>query len=338
MDRQTHKSTAMMTPITATTQPGNDTVVPFHVEALDTRGRAVLLGEALDTILSRHDYPEAVARLLGEMTVLTVLLGTSLKFEGKFIAQAQTDGPVSLMVVDFTTPDAIRAYARFDADAVEASVAAGHASPEELLGKGTLALTVDQGKYMNRYQGIVALDGASLEEIAQNYFRQSEQLPTTVRLAVAQLQARDEDGNLVSAWRAGGLLAQFLPESEDRLRQRDLHPGDAPEGAFLGDQEDDDDAWLEAEALVGTIDDDELVDETLGAHGLLYRLFNQRGVRVYDAQPVRDVCSCSDDKLLKVLSALSPEERAEATEDGKIVTKCEFCSTVRAYDAARFET
>ncbi|MEO1700868.1 MAG: Hsp33 family molecular chaperone [Pseudomonadota bacterium] len=327
-----------MTSHMATSQSRIDAVVPFHVEALDTRGRAILLGDTLDKILGRHDYPEPVARLLGEMTVLTVLLGTSLKFEGKFIAQAQTEGPVSLLVVDFTTPDAMRAYARFDAKAVAKQIDEGRDSPEDLLGKGLLALTVDQGQYMNRYQGIVALDGASLEEIAQNYFRQSEQLPTKVRLAVAQLRERNAEGQLVSSWRAGGLLAQFLPESEERIRQRDLHPGDAPEGVEIDIGADDDDAWLETEALVGTIDDDELVDEMLGTHGLLFRLFNQRGVRVYEPTEVRDVCSCNDEKLVNILSSMTAEELEEATQDGKITVKCEFCSTVREYDPKRFET
>ena len=142
---------------------GDDAVVPFAVEALDARGRAVQLGAMLDSILARHDYPEPVARLLAEMIVLTVLLGTSLKFEGKFIAQTQTDGPVDLLVVDFTTPSSVRAYARFDAERVDAAVAAGATDPEALLGQGTMALTVDQGGHSQRYQGIVALDGASLE-------------------------------------------------------------------------------------------------------------------------------------------------------------------------------
>ena len=338
MQKHTESVVFGMTSPMATKQPGLDAVVPFHVEALVTRGRMLLLGDVLDNILSRHDYPEPVARLLGEMTVLTVLLGTSLKFDGKFIAQAQTEGPVSLLVVDFTTPDAIRAYARFDSEAVETYIADGRDTPEELLGKGVLALTVDQGQYMNRYQGIVSLDGGSLEEIAQSYFRQSAQLPTRVRLAVARLQARGVDGQLINAWRAGGLMAQFLPESEDRIRQRDLHPGDAPEGVDLQVDEDDDDAWLEAEALVGTIDDDELVDETLGTHGLLFRLFNQRGVRVYDPIAVRDVCSCSDEKLVNVLASMTSEERREATQNGKFSVKCECCSTVREYDPLRFET
>ncbi|MEL6435377.1 MAG: Hsp33 family molecular chaperone [Pseudomonadota bacterium] len=332
-------------PTTATSSPGTDTiapagtdaVVPFHVEALDARGRSVLLGDAIDAILRRHDYPEPVARLLGEMAVLTVLLGTSLKFKGKFIAQAQTDGPVSLLVVDFSTPDAMRAYARYNAEAVAAAVDAGKADPEDLLGKGVLALTVDQGNYMQRYQGVVSLDGTSLEEIARNYFRQSEQLPTEVRLAVGRLHTRDETGAVKATWRAGGLLAQFLPESEDRIRQRDLHPGDAPEGVELPDV-DDDDAWEEVKALIGTIDDDELLDTDIGPHGLLYRLFHERGVRVYDTQQVRDVCSCSDEKLDQLLKSMSQDERDDAVENGRITVTCEFCSTVRVFNPDDYRT
>ena len=165
---------------------GDDAVVPFQVETLDARGRAVQLGATLDDILSRHDYPEPVAKLLAEAIVLTVLLGTSLKFDGKFIFQSQSDGPVDMLVVDFRTPNSVRAYARYDEDRLAEAIAAHRLSPEQLMGTGTLALTVDQGEYTQRYQGIVALDGSNLEEIAKTYFRQSEQIPTQVRLAVAE--------------------------------------------------------------------------------------------------------------------------------------------------------
>ena len=157
---------------------GDDRVVPFQILGLDARGRAVQLGGMLDTILGRHDYPEPVARLLAEMIVLTVLLGTSLKFDGKLIVQTQTDGPVDLLVADFASPDSVRAYARYDDKALAEAVARNSLEPQELLGKGILAFTIDQGPYMQRYQGIVELDGASLEEIATAYFRQSEQIPT----------------------------------------------------------------------------------------------------------------------------------------------------------------
>jgi molecular chaperone Hsp33 len=313
-----------------------DAVVPYRVDALDARGRAVMVGPMLDAILDRHDYPEPVARLLGEMIVLTVLLGTSLKFEGKFIVQSQTDGPVSLLVCDFATPDGVRAYARWDADTVEAAQKAGTDDPASLLGKGTLALTVDQGAYMQRYQGIVQLDGASLEEVARNYFRQSEQIPTELRLAVARLTVRGDDGDVRNHWRAGGILAQFLPDAPERARMSDLHPGDAPDDAEIHEL-DEDDAWQEVKALLDTVSDDELVDESVGVHTLLYRLFHERGVTVNEAGPVHDRCTCSREKVAGVLQSLSPEERAESLEDGEIVVKCEFCSTVYRFKLSDFD-
>jgi redox-regulated HSP33 family molecular chaperone len=155
-------------------------VLPFEVDGLDVRGRIVQLGPMIDTILGRHAYPEPVARLLAEAIALTVLLGTSLKFEGKLIIQTKGDGPVDLLVADFSTPGDLRAYARFDEDRLQAAQEAGMTSPAELLGNGVLAFTIDQGAYMQRYQGIVEMNGGSLEAMAETYFRQSEQIPTLV--------------------------------------------------------------------------------------------------------------------------------------------------------------
>lgn len=316
---------------------GDDAVVPFQVEDLDARGRAVQLGSLLDTILERHSYPPEVARLLAEAIVLTVLLGTSLKFDGKFIFQTQSDGPVDMLVVDFRTPQSVRAYARYDEDRLAEAVEAGKTSPEELMGLGTLALTIDQGGYMQRYQGIVQLDGSNLEEIARTYFRQSEQIPTDVRLSVAKLVERGTDGKPVEQWRAGGLLVQFLPESELRIRHRDLPGGDAPED-LNGDHDDDDDEdeWMEVQALVGTIESSELTDPQIGAERLLYRLFHERGVRVFEPSPVIDDCSCSRDKIFDVLKGFTAEEINDSIEDGEISVTCEFCSTRYSFDPSEF--
>jgi molecular chaperone Hsp33 len=311
---------------------GDDHVVPFQVEGLDVRGRAVQMGPLLNAILGRHDYPAPVARLLAEAVVLTALLGTSLKFDGKFTIQTKGDGPVDLLVADFSTPDALRAYARFDEDALEAAVKDGKISPQELLGNGVLAFTIDQGQGMQPYQGIVPLDGSSLEEIAGVYFRQSEQIPTRVRLGVAELFDRDEDGKPRHNWRAGGLIAQFLPQAPERMRHPDLHGGDGDE------RETDlaDDAWNEARSLVDTIDTDELTDPQVAIERLLYRLFHERGVRVYDAHPVLDRCSCSRDKIKGVLSGFTADEIKESEEDGHIAVTCEFCSTTYRYDVSEF--
>jgi molecular chaperone Hsp33 len=313
---------------------GDDHVVPFQVEGLDVRGRAVQLGPLLDAILARHDYPTPVARLLAEAIVLTVLLGTSLKFEGKFTVQTKGDGPVDLLVADFSTPENVRAYARFNEEALAKAVAEGRTEPEQLLGKGVLAFTIDQGRFSQPYQGIVALDGASLEEIAGTYFRQSEQIPTRVRLGAAELFDRDENGKPRHRWRAGGLIAQFLPEAPERMRQPDLHGGDGDTG---GRDHAEDDAWAEARSLVETIDADELTDPLVGTERLLYRLFHERGVRVYEPKAVYDRCSCSRDKLKGVLKGFTAEEIEASQENGEIAVTCEFCSTTYRFEVSEIE-
>ena len=205
-------------------EAADDVVLPFAVEALDTRGRVVRLGSSIDTILSRHGYPDAVARALGEAAALTVLLGASLKFEGRFQLQTKSDGAIEMIVVDFDAPDRLRATARFDAGKI-AALGPGARKTADLLGQGILAMTIDQGSERSRYQGVVALEGQGFEEAAHQYFRQSEQIPTRVRLAVAEEFSAGR-----RAWRAGGLMVQFLPASPERMRQADLPPGDIPEG------------------------------------------------------------------------------------------------------------
>ncbi|MEX3006850.1 Hsp33 family molecular chaperone [Hoeflea sp. TYP-13] len=315
---------------------GDDKVVPFQVEGLDARGRAVQLGPMLNAILDRHDYPEPVARLLAETITLTVLLGTSLKFTGKFIVQTQTEGPVDMLVADFTTPDSLRAYARYDEKALAEAVALDQLEPHELLGKGILAFTIDQGAHMQRYQGIVELNGSTLEEIARAYFRQSEQIPTEVRLAAAQLYGSNSGGEREHQWRAGGVVLQFLPESPERMRRADLPGGDLPDDIDHGDFEEDED-WIEAKLLMETIADDELADPQVGSERLLYRLFHERGVRVFEPLEVRDNCSCSRDKIKDVLMGLESDEIAESVENGEITVKCEFCSSSYVFDPSEIE-
>src|SRR6202166_3283379 len=195
--------------------PVDDAVLPYEVDALDLRGRLTRLGPTLDEILTKHDYPTPVGKLLGEAIVLTTLLGSSLKFDGRFILQTQTDGPVSFLIVDFKAPDRLRAYARFDASRLKDGQDSG-----SLLGKGHLAMTVDQGADMSRYQGLVALDGGSLEDAAHEYFLRSEQIPTRVRLAVGEEMSPGSGHR----WRAGGMLLQFLPKAPERARLPDLPP------------------------------------------------------------------------------------------------------------------
>lgn len=314
----------------------DDAVLPFSVEPLDVRGCVVRLGPCVDHILSQHDYPAPVARLLGEAAALAVLLGSSLKIEGRFQLQTRSDGPIDMLVIDFDAPDRLRAFARFDAGRLADKLASklpDSGRGGELLGSGHLAFTIDQGNDMSSYQGIVALQGQGLEEAAHQYFRQSEQIPTRVRLAVAE-SLTGEGAN----WRAGGLMVQFLPNSPERQRQADLDPGDAP-GGILAQPDLEDDAWSEAKALAATIEDHELVDPTLSSERLLYRLFHERGVKVFETQAVHNSCRCSRERIAAMLRSFSKEERAEMVGDnGRIGVTCEFCSAFREFDPSELET
>src|ERR1700693_1151933 len=304
----------------------DDTILPFEVAALDLRGRVARLGPTVDEILNAHDYPAPVAKLLGEAIVLTVLLGSALKMEGRFILQTQSDGPVRMLVVDFTTPGKVRACARFDAARVAAATASASDGAGMLLGHGHLAMTIDQGPDMSRYQGLVALEGGDLEHAAHEYFTRSEQIPTRVRLAVGEEWRGGGEGPK-HRWRAGGLLLQFLPKAPERARQPDLHPGDAPDGS-IAHMVAEDDAWVEGRSLIETVEDVELIDPDLSGERLLYRLFHERGVRVFVPLPLRAKCSCSRDAVSAMLGSFAPNDRADMVKDGKVVVTCEFCSSV----------
>ena len=288
----------------------DDIVAAFQIEDQPVRGRVTRLGGAIHEVLTRHDYPEPVANLLGEACALAALVGASLKFEGRLIVQAQGDGPVSFVVVDYDTTGSLRGYCRFDADKV-AEVSAGFVRPgaRTLLGKGVFVMTIDQGQDMDRYQGITPIEGETLALCAETYFAQSEQTPTRVRLAVGQLAV---DGGFV--WRAGGLLIQNIAGDADA---RGEHA----------------DSWDRAQALFETVGEDELIDPTVPADLLLWRLFHEDGVRLFKARPLRAFCRCTPERILGVLQSFPPEERVGMVEpDGKIRVTCEYCS--RVYDVA----
>ena len=304
----------------------DDIVLPFAVESLSTRGRLVRLGPAIDELLKRHDYPEAVAKLVAEAVTLAALLGSTLKMNGRFQLQTKSDGPVTMLLVDFDAPSHLRALARFDRTWLERASAG-----DELLGHGHMAFTIDPGGEMNRYQGVIALEGQGLEAAAHHYFERSEQIPTLVRLAV---------GEIVTArggqWRAGGLVAQYLPKAGDRRLKADFHPGDAPEGVEPH-RIDEDDAWTEAKARAATTEAHELIDPMLSGERLLFRLFNERGVRVFEPTPLAAVCRCSAEGVDAMLRSFPPHEVREMVgDDGMIGVTCEFCSTKRTFNPADY--
>jgi molecular chaperone Hsp33 len=305
-----------------------DLVLPFEVKPLGIRGRVVRLGPVIDDILSKHDYPAPVSALLAQAVALAALLGSTLKFEGKFILQTKTDGPVNMLVADFVSPNGIRGVARY----AKAGVAAIGDAPTEtqLLGEGYLAMTVDQGAEMERYQGIVPLGKDSLADAAHTYFAQSEQIPTRLHLAAGPLQMR---GDKSAHWRAGAILIQHLPR-EGGVSPVAFSSGDAPEGTENAIVENDD--WVKARMLLDTVESHELLDPTLSAEELLYRLYHEDGVTVYPVTELVRHCTCSRETVETMLRGFRDEDRTAMIEDGAIKVVCEFCSTPYVFKPAEF--
>jgi molecular chaperone Hsp33 len=284
----------------------DDLLRPFQLERSALRGRLVRLGGALDRILTRHDYPEPVGQLLGELLVLAAALAGGLRFKGTFSLQAKGSGPVSLLLADYTHDGAMRGYARFDAERIDAG--SGMAA---LLGDGRLALTVDQGDAGAAYQSIVELTGISLTECMQTYFRQSEQLKTGLKIAVGRVA---ESG--AWRWRGGGLMVQRL--------------ADQP----VNDEHQED--WHRTMLLLGTATDAELLDPGLPADALLYRLFHEEGVRVFAPQDLRFGCRCTRERVEKLLRSFPDAEVEEMRQDdGLLVVTCQFCNAGFRFDEAQ---
>jgi molecular chaperone Hsp33 len=293
----------------------DDAVAAFQIEGEPVRGRLARLGPAIDEILKAHAYPEPVANLLGEACALAALVGSSLKFDGRLIVEARGDGPVRFVVADYDTSGGLRGYCQFDSGRV-ADASRGFVRPgaRTLLGAGHFMMTVDQGADMDRYQGVTAIEGETLALCAEQYFAQSEQTPTRVRLAVGQA---DVGGGF--HWRAGGMLIQNIAGDEAR-----------------GSTEE---PWIRTQAHFETLGEDELLDPQLSSNHLLYRLFHEDGVRLFRAQPLRAFCRCSQERIETVLRSFDSAERDEMVEpDGKIRVTCEYCSRVYSVAPEDLET
>ena len=290
-------------------QPTDNLAAAFQIEGWPVRGRLVRLGEAVDKVLSAHDYPEPVAALLGEACVLAAIVGSALKFQGRLIVQAQGDGPVRYVVADYDTAGTLRGFCRFDPEEV-AKASEGFVRPgaQTLLGKGVFMMTIDRGEDFERTQGITPIEGESLSLCAEHYFTQSEQVPTKVRLAVGQVTT-----DAGTSWRAGGAMIQVIASDDARGSTEEV--------------------WERTRALFNTLGDDELIDPTISAETLLFRLFHEDGVRLEGAQALSAVCRCSRERITGVLMSFPASDRAEMIEDdGKIRATCEYCSTIYEID------
>jgi molecular chaperone Hsp33 len=263
--------------------------------------------------------------VLGEALALTAMLGSQLKFDGRLILQTNTDGPLRVIVVTYDTAGTFRGYASFDAEAVAALAAkTAPPTPAALIGRGRMALTLDQGTDMQRYQGIVEMAGGSLADAALEYFERSEQLASYIKLSVARHFSAG-----VWRWRAGGLMVQHLTaEGGTAVPARD----DGTDGGWQPSAADDD--WRRVEMLARTVEDHELTDPMLAPRRLLYRLFHEEGVRASDGQPMAARCGCTRARVAVFLETFGAAELADLKEpDGGVTVTCEFCATAYRFTA-----
>ncbi|MES2984975.1 MAG: Hsp33 family molecular chaperone HslO [Pseudomonadota bacterium] len=285
----------------------DDLLTPFMLEGAQVRGRVVRLGHVAQTILARYDYPAPVARLLGELLVVAAMLSSNLKHEGIFTIQIRGEGPVPLVVVDAVYGGQIRGFADVPEASRAALAALPHYSPRAVVGEGAyLAITFDPGEQGQRYQGIVALEGDSVGEALTAYFTHSEQLDIWVKLTLS-------DG---APWVAGGVIIERMPDSSAASESHE-------------------EAWRYAKAVASTITDAELRDPLLDAPALLYRLFHEQGVWVYDAHPLSVGCRCSRARISDLLMSMSLADRADMVVDGVASVHCQFCNQSEIFTPAQ---
>ncbi|NNE80517.1 MAG: Hsp33 family molecular chaperone HslO [Silicimonas sp.] len=307
----------------------DDTVLPFQLDRTGTRGRLARLDGVLKEVLSQHDYPSAIEALVAEATLLTALIGQTIKLRWKLSLQIRGDGPARLIATDYYGPTddgepaRIRAYASFDEDRLDSK-----ANPFSQIGSGYFAILIDQGAGTVPYQGITPLVDGSLARCAETYFAQSEQLPTRFALSFGQSQSPGE----ALSWRAGGIMLQQMPEAS-----LSIEGGGSGQGGLLSAEDilegDDEAHWSHVNILLDTAEDIELIGPSIQPTELLVRLFHQDGPRVFDAQPVEFGCTCSPDKVRQTLSIYSARDIGHmTTEDGIVTADCQFCGAHYEFD------
>ena len=308
----------------------DDTVLPFQLDASDIRGRVARLDGVLEQVLKQHDYPPMIEGLVAEMALLTALIGQTVKLRWKLSLQVRGSGPARLIATDYYGPTEdgqparIRAYASYDADRLDES-----ADAFSQIGQGYFAILIDQGQGMTPYQGITPIAGGSLAACAQTYFAQSEQLPTRFELTYGLSQLAGEGTH----WRAGGIMLQHMPKASPHVSGEGGSGDDGLLEATDILDGDEGENWNRANLLLDTVDELELIGPSVAPTELLVRLFHEEKPRVYDAQPVKFGCSCSEDKVRQSLSIYSSKEIGTmVTDKGTVTADCQFCGSHYVFD------
>lgn len=301
----------------------DDTILPFQLDRTDIRGRVARLDGTLNEVLSQHDYPPMVQKLVADASLLTALIGQTIKLRWKLSLQIRGDGPIRLIATDYFAPGKdgspakLRAYASFDEDGLPED----YVDPFPFLGTGFFAVLIDQGEGTEPYQGITPLIGNSIADCAATYFAQSEQLPTQFALAAAL----SEEPGQEAEWRAGGMMLQMMPKASPFVaKEPEAEDGLVQQADLLNDE--DSENWNRAVTLLETIELSELIGPHVGPDTLLHRLYHEEVPRVFEPQPIRFGCTCGPEKVVQTMSIYSAKDIEHMTNDAGMVTAdCQFC-------------
>jgi molecular chaperone Hsp33 len=253
-------------------------LIPFTLYNNNIKGRITRLDDQLDLVLKQHQYPEKISRTLGELLLVASLLGSQFKDEVTLSIQLQTSGMIKYIIVDYQTPRNIRGYAKYD-DSLA------------YMNDAILSVTIDhKGK---RYQGVVEVNNLNIEEAIRKYFSQSEQINTSLKLSIC---------NLDNTWYGGGILIQELPNI------------------------DDENLWQEANILLSTIKDSELLNPKLSLEQLLYSVYHEASVKIFDKIIITHKCRCSKEKAENIIKSIDINEAKKLVIDGKLSVNCQFCN------------
>lgn len=297
-----------------------DLVLPFMIESSSLSGRFVRLGTSIHNIISGHRYPEIVSKLLGELVVLSAMVGTMLKFNGIFSIQIQGSGAVPFLASDYTSAGDLRGYAKikdkkilkqFNTKKLE------HDGIEAIFGNGYVVITMESTGE-RPYQAVIPLEGSSLTECITGYFRKSDQLDTILEVRVDKINNK---------WRAGGVVVQKIAHEGGRkadIQNKNKTP------------EEKEEAWNTAAVLLKTVTKKELLDKKLSPEDLLFRLFNEEGIRVFEPVPVQAKCRCSRERMAAALTHIPKEELESLKKNGKIEMSCHFCGRKESFGEGEF--
>jgi molecular chaperone Hsp33 len=300
----------------------DDTVLPFQLDASGIRGRVARLDGVLDQVLKQHAYPPVIEALVAETALLTAMIGQAVKLRWKLSLQVRGKGAARLIATDYYGPTAegeparVRAYASYDAERLDHD-----ADPFSQIGEGYFAVMLDQGEGMTPYQGFTPIAGGSLSACAESYFAQSEQIPTRFQLAFG----KSREPSRPEHWRAGGIMLQHMPVVGGVAADQGSGEGGLLTHAdILGGAESEN--WNRANLLLDTVETLEMIGPSVTPTELLVRLFHEESPRVFDAQPVRFGCSCTEDKVRDTMSIYSQKDIAHMTTEAGVVTAdCQFC-------------